>query len=174
MLKAKNKDVLAKLLESKEARAAHILELAARKEGAVVTLTVNWPGPEKDSPKARLIHSAGVEALREAFSGRIVYEEMRELATGNEAYFIVSGGARAVKAATCEIEDTHPLGRLFDIDVFGEAPISRTELGYTQRRCMVCGGETLVCRRQGRHTLEELEGCIDEMLTGWFPPEGVH
>ncbi len=158
-------DFLTLLLECKEARAAHILELAARKEGAVVTLTVNWPGPGKDSPKARLIHAAGAKALREAFPERIVYEEMRELATGDEAYFIVNESTEAVKAATCKIEDTHPLGRLFDIDVFGaKAPISRTALGFAPRRCMVCGGETLVCRRLGRHTLEELEERIDAMI----------
>ncbi len=156
--------MLEALLKSKEARAARILELARRGEGAVVSLTVNWPGPEKDSPKARLIHRAGTDALRSAFAGRIIYEELRELATGGEAYYIVNDDAKAVKAAACAIEEAHPLGRLFDIDVHGDAPISRTELGYEPRRCMVCGGETLVCRRQQRHTPEELEGCIDAML----------
>ena len=160
------------LLESKENRAAHILELAGRKEGVAVSLTVNWPGPEKSSPKARLVHRAGIAALRDAFVNCIIHEEVKEPITGDEAYFIVSGGARAVKAAACGIEERHPLGRLFDIDVLGDgAPLSRTELGYAPRRCMVCGGETLVCRRLERHTPGELEGRIDAMIAQWRSQE---
>ncbi len=117
----------------------------------------------------RLIHTQGVSAIRNAFSGRVVFEEIKALSTGNEAYFIVDGGAKGVKAAACRIEEEHILGRLFDIDVFGgEAPISRTELGSAPRRCMVCGGETLVCRRTSRHTPEELEEHISALIRKWL------
>lgn len=155
---------LAEILDSRERRAARLMAWDAQGGGAVVSLTVNWPGPDKGCAMANAIHRAGVEALEEAFGDRILRREMEALPTGGEGTFLIAGTPGEVKGITVGIEDAHMLGRLFDMDVIQDGqPLSRGQLGHAPRRCLICGGETLVCRRQKQHTLEELLICIEAM-----------
>lgn len=164
MTSQSNAPTLAAILESRERRAARLLALDARGEGAVVSLTVNWPGPDKGCELAHAIHRAGVEALEEAFGDKIRFREVMSLPTGSEGFFLIAGTPEEAKGVTCGIEDTHMLGRLFDMDVIKDGqPLSRGQLGHAPRRCLICGGETLVCRREKQHTLEELLICIEAM-----------
>jgi len=74
-----------------------------------------------------------------------------------------------LKAAMCRIEDSHPLGRLMDIDVLS-APgqhVSRTTLGQQPRKCLVCGGMAAACTRSRAHPVEQLIAAIDDLLAGW-------
>lgn len=159
---------LAEILDSRERRAARLLALEAEGKGTVVSLTVNWPGPDKGCGLAHAIHRAGVDALEEAFEGRIRSREVTALPTGSEGTFRIDGTPEEVKGITVGIEDAHMLGRLFDMDVMKEGkPLSRGQLGHAPRRCMICGGETLVCRRQKQHTLEELLICIEAMAAAF-------
>ena len=45
-------------------------------------------------------------------------EIIRPLATGHEAFFVLPIDGRALKAATIELEESIPLARLWDLDVF--------------------------------------------------------
>jgi holo-ACP synthase len=63
-----------------------------------------------------------------------------------------------VKVRTVEIENSHPLGRLIDIDVFKPDGIalSRTELGLSQRKCYLCNDVAHNCVRSHKHSTEEI------------------
>jgi holo-ACP synthase CitX len=107
---------LAELLDSRDKRVEHQKDLLGANPGkSLLCLTVQLPGPEKRNATSLKIAHAGVEAIRKAFVP--VYEELRDLETGYEAYFLVDLPAKEAKRRTCQIEDTHPLGRLMDIDV---------------------------------------------------------
>ena len=55
----------------------------------------------------------------------------RDLDTGYEAYLITPLPLLEAKRIAVTIEDTHPLGRLFDIDVINSdgIPVARNDIG---------------------------------------------
>ena len=107
---------LEQLLQSREDRVQHQTDLLGTHPGkSLLCLTVQLPGAEKRTPASLKIARAGVEAIRQAFLPE--FEELRDLETGYEAYFLLSLPPEQVKRRACQLEDTHPLGRLMDIDV---------------------------------------------------------
>ena len=89
----------------------------------------------------------------------------RDLNTGYEAYLITSLPLLEAKRVAVDIEDTHPLGRLFDIDVIDAQgiPVSRDRVGGQPRRCLVCDHEARYCMRMRWHTQEEIWARIKQM-----------
>ena len=182
---------LEQLLESRDNRVQHQKDLLGAYPGkSLLCLTVQLPGAEKRNDQSLAIAKAGVEAVRKAFVTE--YEELRDLETGYEAYFIVPMPPQDAKRLTCRIEDTHPLGRLMDIDVIHEArpvvenyfsgrdpknqfsttstepthveAIGRADIGLEPRRCLLCGNEVRYCMRAKTHTTAELLKRIEQML----------
>lgn len=155
---------LEQLLESRDHRAKHQRDLLGAHPGrSLLCLTVQLPGAEKRNATSLKIAKAGVEAVREAFSPE--YEELRDLETGYEGYFLVSLPAPQAKRLACQIEDTHPLGRLMDIDVLTSALcLSRRDIGLEPRKCLLCGNEVRYCMRAKTHTTAQLLAKIEEMV----------
>jgi holo-ACP synthase CitX len=184
---------LAELLDSRDKRVKHQKDLLGTYPGkSLLCLTVQLPGPEKRNATSLKIAKAGVEAVREAFVP--VYEELKDLETGYEAYFLVNLPAEEAKRRACEIEDSHPLGRLMDIDVIHTVPpvsgnyfsgrdpknqfpetstnpthinvgaVSRLDIGLEARRCLLCDNEVRYCMRAKTHSKEELLRRIEQML----------
>ena len=81
----------------------------------LLCLTVQLPGPVKRNGISLKIARAGVEAVHSSFTP--IFEEQRDLETGFEAFFIVDLLPVDTKRLACHLEDTHPLGRLMDLDV---------------------------------------------------------
>lgn len=131
-----------------------------------MVLTVVMPGSVKRNRNSLAVAEAGVEAVRNAFKGHIRKEILRDLETGYEAFFITDTDVCRAKTAACAIEDGHALGRLMDIDVFtaDATPVSRTQAGHKPRRCLLCGDDARVCMRARRHSYDELETCINNLI----------
>lgn len=89
-----------------------------------------------------------------------------DLETGYEAYLITPLPLLEAKRIAVTIEDTHPLGRLFDIDVINTdgIPVARNDIGEKPRRCLVCEHEARYCMRMRWHTQEEIWAKINEMV----------
>ena len=172
---------LEQLLESRDRRVERQRQLLeAFPAGTLLCLTVQLPGSEKRNATSLAIAKAGVEAIRETFLPE--YEELRDLETGYEAYFVVSLPSQDAKRKACQIEDTHPLGRLMDIDVIEMAdqvghdepvmpgltghlrPMSREELGLAPRKCLLCDQPARYCMRARTHTVSELLERIGQLL----------
>ncbi len=65
--------------------------------------------------------------------------------------------ANYLKRLLMRLEERHPLGRLWDLDVYlGEECISGAAVGRPTRSCFLCDEPALVCRRLQRHTKEEV------------------
>ncbi len=153
---------LEQLLLSRDNRVCFQREwLQAHPGSVLVCLTVQLPGPEKRNACSLAIGKAGREALSQHFP--FVLE--KDLETGYEAYFSSSATSLETKRITCSLEETHPLGRLMDIDVIGaDGPVAREAIGLEPRRCLLCGNEVRYCMRAGTHTKEELLARIREMV----------
>ena len=158
---------LQELLESRDRRARRQGELLSQFPGrALLCLTVLLPGPEKRNALSLEIARAGVEAVGKRFNP--VFEEKNDLETGFEGFFIVDGQPLEVKKAAVEIEDTHPLGRLMDLDVIGsEGPLGRASIGLQERRCLICEKPARYCMRAGSHTQDELMARIKQLVSSY-------
>lgn len=160
---------LTELLAARDNRAARQRELlTAWPERTLLSLTVVLPGAVKRDERSLRVGEAGVAAVRETLQP--LYEEIRDLGTGFEAFFIVAADRLAAKRRACRIEDTHPWGRLMDIDVLeadGESvrPISRTAVGLPERRCLLCGRPARECMRARTHSPEALQEAVDAILS---------
>ena len=159
---------LDQLLAARDRRAARQLELTkAWPDRTLVCLTVVLPGPVKRDARSLTVAAAAVAAVRAAFTP--AYEELHDLPTGYEAYFLIDAPLLEVKKRCCEIENTHPYGRLMDLDVLEPvdgtvAPVSRDRVGEEPRRCLLCGRPARECMRAHTHTYGEVLAAIDGIL----------
>ena len=149
---------LQELLDSRDRRAAHQGELLEKYPGcALLCLTVQLPGPEKRNNLSLKIARAGVDSVRAL---KPLYEELKDLETGFEGYFVFETEPLALKKMAVEIEDTHPLGRLMDLDVIG---CSRADIGLPERKCLLCDKPARYCMRARTHSTEELLKRIEQI-----------
>ena len=155
---------LEQLLQSRDNRVACQQELMrANPARTLVCLTVQLPGAEKRNATSLLIGKAGVDALEERFPHSLV--RVRDLETGFEAFFLVPLPALEVKSICCQVEESHPLGRLMDMDVIGpQGPVSRADVGLEPRKCLLCGQPARYCMRARTHTTAQLLERIDQMM----------
>lgn len=146
--------------------------------GTIVALGMNIPGPRKTSPGILKAFAAGGEALRNAFAdeGLKIMEEAEVMEKQGYLWICAVGTLNhlSVKKITIKLEETHPLGRLFDIDVYDEAGrgISREELGASVRRCLICEKEAKICGRNRTHRVEALYAHVEEIIDMWLK-EGI-
>ena len=163
---------LQQLLDSRDRRSQHQKDLLGMHPGkSLLCLTVQLPGAEKRNALSLKIAAAAVEAIRQAFP--LVHEEQADLETGYEGYFLLPLDPVEAKRRACHVEDTHPLGRLMDLDVLSQNKdaevrmIDRAVLGLPPRRCLLCGNEVRYCMRAKTHSLEELLAKMEEMVAAY-------
>jgi len=167
-----NKEItLMDLLDSREKRVNHQKELIEQYGGVLVSMTLNIPGPVKDKPEYRRILKEGMRkvetSLKECIGcDMIPHIEVRELSTGPEGYICVNTeDPMIIKKIAVEIEEEDLLGRLLDIDVIMDnGSISRSSLGISPRKCLLCEENAKVCARSRAHDMRELLKRIDEII----------
>ena len=155
------------LLHSRDERHALQQQLIQQHPGGtLLCLTVVMPGSVKRNLYSVVTAQAALTALLDRLGEHIKATRARDLATGYEAYLITDLPALEAKRVTCDIEDSHPLGRLFDIDVMGAdgAPIGRQAVGGEPRRCLLCDHESRWCMRNHSHSQEELKARIQQLV----------
>lgn len=160
---------LEEILLSRERR-AQAQQALLEKGGTVVSFTMNIPGRRKQFPLGHLGFEEGLRALEAQFAPSILERQVHGGPTGDEALLRLDLPAGKVKTAAAALEESHPLGRLWDMDVLGgEGPaLSRTALGFPQRRCLLCGAAAKECGRSRRHSHEELFARAAELLYDFF------
>jgi len=158
------------MLAAREQRALHQQEATARHGLPLVSLTLVCPGPVKQGLRQQQAMRAALAAVDACLSHALwpaIEREVHWLPSGPEALFVVNAEANALKAALIALEESHPLGRLWDIDVIvAGRPLSRQQLGLPPRRCLLCDEAAHACARSARHPLPSLqarfEECIDD------------
>ncbi|MBQ7691101.1 MAG: citrate lyase holo-[Muribaculaceae bacterium] len=158
---------LDQLLASRDRRHEKQLSLlSAHPRHTLVCVTVALPGPVKRNAHSLIIANAALTAVLECFRNTLADVEACDLATGFEVYLLSSVTPLEAKRLCCHIEDTHPLGRLMDLDVLEAdgSPLPRTAVGEQPRRCLLCDHEARYCMRAHSHTLEQLQQHIAQMI----------
>jgi holo-ACP synthase/triphosphoribosyl-dephospho-CoA synthase len=159
-----NKEItLEEVLAAKEIRCNRQQAFKEKYKTTIVSITINMPGAVKDMPILRRLRDYAVQEVKKQFA--IVAEEQVNLSTGPEALLAIDSDGWLVKKTAIRIEEVRPFSRLLDIDVFSAdgTLLSRRDEGKG-RGCFVCGGEFVVCRREGRHSQEDLQGVVEKLL----------
>lgn len=162
---------LAQMLNAREQRAFEQKRLAtaAPTHSALLSATLAIPGPVKTSP---ILVDVFDELFHEAEymwgSARVYSCTTSRANTGAEALAVVDIDPIELKRLMVKLEQRHHWGRLADFDVFDPAvpgiPLSRTELGYAPRSCLICGGEAKLCARSRAHTVREMQNKVATII----------
>lgn len=162
---------LDKLLASRDERHCLQLELLQQHPTCtLVCLTVIMPGRIKRNQLSLTVAQAATDALLTQFSTKRDELLIRDQDTGYEAYLLTRLPVGEAKRITSAIEEQHPLGRLFDIDVINRdgTPVSRETIGLPQRRCLLCDQSARYCMRNHTHTQEEIALRIRQLVDDYL------
>lgn len=156
--------MLKDILDAREQRAYRRNELEGLYNRAVVSFTINIPIGEKNNLKYRwLCHLAFneyVQALKDRGKAIEFFQEGTS-PDGPEAMLVVDEDPVILKRIGIEIEESHPLGRLFDIDVTG---VSRSDVLLPLRKCIVCDRSAAECIVGRRHDYKDVFRAIDYLI----------
>lgn len=154
---------LQEILDGRELRSRQQQSLLSSYPHPLIVLTLNIAGPCKVFPLAQKTFEEGLSLINDELSRlqvSIVYFDKTVRPSGYEAYFSIDADAAQMKKQMILIEDNHPLGRLFDIDVISPAAgkLSREMVGSTGRTCLLCENPVFLCSRNRAHSLDEILG----------------
>lgn len=152
---------LEKLLEAKEERFNHQKYLIKKFKATLISFMLNIPGEIKSSDRTRKFQQKYIDIIEKILSENnidILYREFWCLDTGDEYFAAVSGDAKEVKELMINLEESKREARLLDIDVFDKdgRQISRDNLNYSPRKCLICENSAKYCMRMNSHKIEDL------------------
>ncbi|MGI6117227.1 MAG: citrate lyase holo-[acyl-carrier protein] synthase [Bilifractor sp.] len=156
------------MLKCRERRAAIQHEMIKKYHCAIISFCMNIPGPVKTNPDIRCAFEAGKQDIDEMIrsSGwQVCDEKCIHEKTGDEAILAVNADPAEIKKKTTRIEETHPVGRLFDIDVL-DSNGQKLSRG-TWRKCIICGRKAQDCASRRIHSVREMQDKVDEIINNW-------
>lgn len=124
----------------------------------VISVVANIPGPDKNMAEAHLLVRLFLHVVKDLLKATSI----GFIPLSSFPYGYVTMKAQdpiALKKTLILVEETHPLGRLIDLDLYAiDHPhsISRSSIGLPQRSCMICDGDVYQCMRSNAHPLHEL------------------
>ncbi len=137
---------------------------------SLISFTLNIPGDIKQSAALNAVFEEGAAQLRTIFGGYILDERINRANTGSELFLALKLDSYIAKERTLCVENTHFLGRLFDIDVLDYEckAVSRDKLSQPHRRCLLCGEDAKTCSRNHSHAVKLLREHITNMVNAFF------
>lgn len=161
------------LLAAKERRAARQADWLAHYQQPIISLTLVTPGAVKDSIRYRNTMGVALQACDQLLwqnQWQVKDRQVLWLPTGAEALWCVAHQAAEVKAHCAALEQTHALGRLWDLDVIcpENGPVGRQSLGRGMRRCLLCDEPAHACARSRRHPVEQVVARVEKIIDDWF------
>jgi len=152
---------LDEMLNARDERAIRQIAALAQFGAPLVSLTIVMPGPVKDGWLPRRVMEVALEEMDSLIGANnwpLLSREVFWRITGPEAIYVVDLEAQVLKLAAIHLEEHHPIGRLWDLDVITTTGtgLSRTQLWRPARPCLVCDQPARECGRSRRHSLPEL------------------
>lgn len=157
------------MMKARDRRAALQSRLIQNFGLPVVSFTLNIPGPVKILPGVPDFFDRGADAVKQALekaSVSVVFEEEIREHTGYELFLCADASPERLKEITVPLEEESKAGRLYDIDIIRTdgSKVSREELNFPSRCCLLCGEPAHACSRSRRHTVEELVAYICHLI----------
>lgn len=153
------------MMHCRERRVLIQQKLQNQYHGTLISYCMNIPGPIKTNDSIRRAFDQGKETLMKALHEHsvpvLIQYEIHER-TGDELIMAVDAPAAEVKEITLPIEEQHPLGRLFDMDVLDADGNKLSRQAY--RKCLICDRQAQDCARARRHSVKEMQDAIDRLL----------
>ncbi len=143
------------------------------KDSVVIGLGMNIPGPIKRTPSVFHLFEDGMakfEAIISQSGGVIKEKIIMNGHAGLAAVYSVTGTyAYVLKKKSISLENSHPCGRLFDIDIFNRygSSIKREQIGFPKRKCLICNCDAKICGRSRAHSIQELTDHVWKMIESW-------
>ena len=168
MLKGNHVELPA-MLAAREDRARRQARLRDEYHAPLLSFCLNIPGPVKTTPELRKLFDAAVSDIKKILDAdgiTILATDEQHADTGDELLLAAAGDAAEMKQHMTELEETHPLGRLFDIDIIDVdgQKLSRP----VPRRCLLCSEQAQACASTRRPSVAELTAKIESMLDAWL------
>ena len=131
----------------------------------LISFSLVAPGAVKNSPVWQRVAEYAlreIAAICQQMEWVSAWETRTDAPSGPEWMAAVCAPAKALKRQLVMLEQQHPLGRLWDIDVIDSdgRSLSRHELGLPARQCLICQQDAHVCARGRVHYLDLL---LDEI-----------
>lgn len=162
LFKSGRSNNLTEILSSRDKRAKQQQELIQQYTLPIISLTLVIPGDIKKSEGSLFLFKEAKSTLSYELKKRkfniiniLEGDNLVEYST----IFVVNCSVNLLKEICYQIEEFHPLGRLWDFDVIDPLNglnISRDQLGLKQRKCLICNHNAKDCARSRKHTLNEL------------------
>lgn len=164
---------LQEMLDARERRQDLQRSLIQEYHLPIISFTLNIVGPVKVFPLALKTFHEGVRLIKaqcHAWKIPILCTRTIEAHTGYESFWVVDTDVRFVKEILCLLEDSVEFGRLFDVDVIQPdgGKISRADLGFASRKCLICSNDAFVCSRSRTHSVRELLDRECQIMSSYF------
>lgn len=153
------------LLAARDRRQGLLEAYLAQGAPAVLVLSLNIPGPDKNLPGVQGLFFWALLSLARVFPGQRMQRQPDDI-LGPCGVMLPELGAPEVKRRCMAVETAHPFGRLLDLDVYDAhaGQVDRASLSLPPRPCLVCGLPAGECIRLGKHTIQEVMKRTDELL----------
>lgn len=152
------------VLTSREFRAVFQKQLIDQWKFPLIVIKANVPGNNKYDPYSLYtVITIANEVLSTVPS---VYTTRMHTAEGCIGFIVCPQDANAVKRKMLTIEESHPLGRIVDIDVLdGKGTLlSRRDFGHSVRSCYLCELPAYECTRNQTHSIKDIKRHIERMI----------
>ncbi|MBQ9403555.1 MAG: citrate lyase holo-[Synergistaceae bacterium] len=157
---------LEQMLARREVRAREQQIFLAKYNSPLISFSMNIPGPIKTNELIRRAFDIGeillLDSLAKIHAEILDFRETHE-DTGDELLLAVKSTPETLKDIAVNIEETSPIGRVFDIDVIDQQG-NKLSRG-TFRKCLICGKQAQECARSRNHSVQEMQQAIEELLS---------
>jgi len=147
------------ILEDREARYYLQRDLSKEYSLPLIVARVNYPGN-----KNNIIVNSAFKFINLELT--YLYKKAINKSEGPVLIGVVDMDPFELKKIAIDIEENHPLGRMFDIDVYDNSfnQVSRSDVGLEPRTCIICGDVAHNCIRSLNHSLDEVRDKYNEIF----------
>lgn len=158
---------LTEILAARDKRAERQKAFLSKHRCPLISFTMNIAGPVKTSPLIERGFAKGYGDIAKAMENFHIKEQyIATPHTGCEALIAIEGDSTQIKKLCVEIEESSPLGRLFDIDVIDESGVKLDR--RIERSCIVCGEPGKACSAGRLHPIDEIQSVTTKILKDFF------
>jgi holo-ACP synthase/triphosphoribosyl-dephospho-CoA synthase len=152
------------VLLSREVRAQFQEQLIEQWNLPLIVIKANVPGSNKYDPYSLYAVTRIANEILSMVPS--VFTTRQHTAEGCIVFVVCPQDANEVKRRMLTIEESHPLGRILDIDVLNEKGIllSRRDFGYTTRSCYLCELPAYECTRNQTHSIKDIKSHIERVV----------
>jgi holo-ACP synthase len=167
------KQSLEDILEARDVRVEYQQYLLNKYRSTIVSYKLNIPGPVKYNSLIKNIFDEGLKVFKQKLDESLIaniHEKTIYKNSGPEYFAVFYVPEYLIKKLTTFIEETHTLGRLYDFDVLDAhgKQVSRKELGFEPRRCLLCHNNAFECGRSRKHEVSALTEKIEKIALDYF------